>query len=1187
VALGVLAILAIMATSFITLMRLDTRVTRNYVDDQRCELLAHGMLNYFRALLREDLDRTWGRYENRDCGVGFYSRAYSTPDIPEKHIPGFEGHRWGTPVCNDFWFSAPWLEWGAATGNLYAGTSFSYYGTTQQSFAWNDKYGNAHGIIGRYQESVGGYEFDVFLGRSNNNWDSTGRTVASNHVDTSASRAIDDDMDGEANPVYVYGSGTPFYYENTSVSTYYYDRPPFVIFSGPTYYQPGSRMTGESTLAGGLYWMWGVKVGPTHSAYANFNVHGNLDGTASAYLNDMGGLGLKARQAAGERNDTLGFQHLGRIEWKGFTGEYDYTTRGGFPRGFNNVQYAPAAANLERLFQCSQYPGVTYGPGETGPPNVGVDREKARAIIRHRWGADGLPATGHDRWRVGWRRDGASYYKFASPENPLGNDRYFGANEVMEHDHSVDHPGTSAVAAILGDVDWRKLRPHVTMWSTDTILRGKIWPGEGHRFPGDWRHIDILKRVNPNIIGASGPEGLPGEDGELKAKWAVKAPAERTRLYTMLVAAMRFSDTANASQKACQFIASLTDMIDRDHEESYFAAPDGTGWALGVEKHPVINEVVFYSKSLANTANYELFRIRVELYNPMENIPWIPDADETYDISEYTLRIGNNDYRVGSLMRYGIDVNQALGLVDQQPEIGADGMYGDPDDPTLNKQSWSRFAHLGWAGDWPPGLTRAELEAPLTFSLWKPLYGDALLNVGVAPGMVEMVGGRKSICVDKTPAIRLVKPYTSGGPGGTKPIYLGIYRRWDPMNAKVYGTAGTDPKSNVLWCPGQSILTYPTLGRPNTDYPPLDGAASSKYERKFERNFKIVDGDIPSVGWLGELMMMNCAQDGPLTWVHTSPQTPWLGGWSPYRFDSELDTKAKFDLYRPFRPARKYSPTSTEVNPVNLHVLDVFTIWDPSNDGIDNDGDGAVDDDDTGRQNGDKGGPEVRVFGRLDANMISSAVMAMAWPDGKEIREDEAGSFQGKFVRPLSYICSYGRSGRRTNSYYGPWGPFETIGDFMRADRISPFPGSMICGSTWANSSSWEGGSLGLGEFGIARLELDRTTRLPIKGDDDGDGIYDERDERDLIFTWIANHYTTRANLFEVDINVRLCQPPYHPGRKLPYPAYKSQRELARKQLLAILDRSPTLRVNADGTCGFNGPVEVRMLRMTDDLRVY
>ena len=70
IALAILAMLAIMATSFVTLTRLEGRVTANYVNDLRCELLAKGTLNYFKALLREDLDRTWGKYENRDTAVG-------------------------------------------------------------------------------------------------------------------------------------------------------------------------------------------------------------------------------------------------------------------------------------------------------------------------------------------------------------------------------------------------------------------------------------------------------------------------------------------------------------------------------------------------------------------------------------------------------------------------------------------------------------------------------------------------------------------------------------------------------------------------------------------------------------------------------------------------------------------------------------------------------------------------------------------------------------------------------------------------------------------------------------------------------------------------------------------------------------------------------------------------------------
>ena len=1239
--------LAIMATSFITLMRLDTRVTRNYVDDQRCEMLAHGMLNYFKSLLREDLNRTWGKYENRDTGMGYVGYEWRSPgdnvSPPTVRIPGlyqdpdqnagkvYVDDRLAVPVCDDVWFCAPYTSWGTTGGSLYAR---NYGSIPQQSYTWNG------GVVGRYYanykgSSLSGRDYDIWLGRSQNAFADDGRIVEVHHPDA-LPPGIDDDMDGSINPPYwnwvadplAAGGGSwsnSIFNEEGRRSTWYADTPPFVIYSGNTEYQCGSRMTGETMLPGGICWQWGVKVGPTHSGYANFNVHGNVDGASSGYLNAMGGLNLAARRAIDQTDSTVPSEHLGRLEWKGFPTEVEYLYRGGFPHAYNNVLYAPAAASLERLFRRDDYPGYEYINGQGHPPDVGADRAKAREIIRYRWGGgSGIPVNGNSRWRVGWRRDGASYYKFPSPENPMNQDRYFGPNEVMEHDHSVDHPGTSAIARILGDVEWQKLRPYATMWSTDTILRGKIWPGEGYDFPGDWSHIDILKRVNPNIIGASGPEGLSGEDGSLKSKWAAKAPAERRRLFYMLRAALQHTSTPNASQKACQFIASLTDMVDRDQHETYFEAPDHTAWALGVEKQPVINEVVFYSKTLANTADYELFRIRVELYNPMENIPWIPDADEAYDISNYYLKIGEHFYRLGELTRFTDDPNETYpnnnGLIDDagNARIGADGIYAYPGDTVENRKTWSRFAHVGWSKtvNWPPGLTRLELEGRtsiddpfggIRFSLWKPLYGDAAANVPTEPNKVEQTDGKKLICVDKTPIIQLVQSYGPGtgrnGPGGRSTIYLGSYRRWDPMNAHVLtrpvpapGSGelpevkyGEDDECNVLWCEGWNIGQFPTLGKPNVDYPvdagsssyPTIGVSRYEYERKFERNFKIVDGDIPSIGWLGELMMMNCAQDGPLTWVHEKAQEPVRDNyWVRYRYMNELDTKAKFDLYRPFLPAGKYTPTASQMDPANLHILDIFTLWDPSNDGIDNDGDGAVDDDDTGRQAGDKCGPEIRVFGKMDLNMIPAAVMAMPWPDNKGVRDG------GRVTFPVNYVTSTARTSHRSG-YNFYCGPMETIGDLLRADHVSPYPGSYLCGEIWYGGDNWRDGVSPMTEFGITRLRYDEPTRLPIGGDDDGDGIYDERDERDMVFTWVANYFTTRANVFEVDINARICEPYFHPGRKLPFRSYRSKREYARKQLLGILDRSTVLRVNQDGRCDFTGPINVRMLRMSDDLSIY
>ena len=929
-----LAMLAVMATSFMMLMRLDTRITRNYVDDQRCELMAYGVINYFKAVLREDLDRTWGRYENRDTGVGFYSRVYKgdgTPDFVRRQIPGVVENVWGTPVSNDFWFSAPWNTWGQSGGNIYASTSTSYYGVTQQSFAWNDKYGQAYGMVGRYRESSG-YECDAWIGLSANCRDKDGRIVAENYVGGGTLTPIDDDADGVANAEYVYGSGTAFSRENAVMYNSLYDEVPFVMQAGPTGYQPSEKLTRENALPGGLWWRWGVKIGPTHSSYANLNVHGNLDGADSQWLGNMGGLaGVKARRAVDETSDTWDTgnnSHLGRIEWQGFPDFYDA------------VMYHPASVSLERLFHRSGYTGYTNSP--TLVNDLALDRALARKLIRYRWGGNentgsGRPGGGDNR-RVGWRRDGASFFKFPSPENPLGNDRYFGANEVLEHDHTTDNPTTSAVARIL----------------EGSAVRGEC-----------------------------------------------------------------------------------------------------------------------------------------------------------------------------------------------------------------------------------PGIA---------ISLWKPVDNA----VPLASGKVEDIGGRRYLCVDTTQTIRLIQPYGGStgrsGPGGAQTAYLGVYRRWDPMNARIFdgGSYGKADSGNVIWCPGWLMANYHTLGRPNIEYkasaytvPNSTSVYSGKYRRIYERNFKVVDGDLPSIGWLGELMMVNRATDGPLTWVHQSGQDPMINpGSESYfprtGFSNQLDTKAKFDLYRPFAPAGVYDPDTsnqTLVKCKGLHILDCFTVWDPSNDGIDNDGDGAVDDEDTGLQAGDKGGPEVRVFGLLDLNQIPTEVWATVWPDNRVVRGANKSGY------PL-YFAMMMRQTQRESSYSEGIGPFETIGDLIRADSINRYPG------LWLSGSWWGPGAGSLDEAGF--MDSGTSTHR----DDDGDGIYDERDERDMMFTWMANYFTTRDNVFEIDVNTQLCEPPYYPMRggaqvQLPFKAYRSARGYARKQVLGILDRSTCLRVKPDRTCDFTGPVQVRMLRATDDVQVY
>ncbi len=145
---------------------------------------------------------------------------------------------------------------------------------------------------------------------------------------------------------------------------------------------------------------------------------------------------------------------------------------------------------------------------------------------------------------------------------------------------------------------------------------------------------------------------------------------------------------------------------------------------------------------------------------------------------------------------------------------------------------------------------------------------------------------------------------------------------------------------------------------------------------------------------------------------------------------------------------------------------------------------------------------------------------------------------------------------------------------------------------------AWVKGPHSLAEAGFTGFRLGRTwsdeSPDPAEwdGDDDGDGIFDERDERDMLFTWVANHLTTRSNVFHIDLIIDICRPPSYPQydgekRKLPMQAYKSARSITHKQVLGILDRSTCLRILPDGRCEFTGPIDVRMLRFSDDKRVH
>jgi len=239
-------------------------------------------------------------------------------------------------------------------------------------------------------------------------------------------------------------------------------------------------------------------------------------------------------------------------------------------------------------------------------------------------------------------------------------------------------------------------------------------------------------------------------------------------------------------------------------------------------------------------------------------------------------------------------------------------------------------------------------------------------------------------------------------------------------------------------------------------------------------------------------------------------------------------------------------------------------VWDPSNDGIDNDGDGAVDDDDTGLQTGDLLGPEVRIYGLIDINHTGERPLQTLMP-----RNHHPDSYGMLRWGPNN---ERGRPSSEGNTLLAQ-GPRDSIGDLLRMDTLSLGPARGI-GSFGTVPGNWVNNFKYISSYNLYTGSPYRWGYGVYRGqDDDGDGIVDERDERDYLFTQMANFMTTRDSTFTIEVVTQLTEPPYY--QEFPQPTYKVDRVHAEKHLILLVDRSTTLRVAADGSCDFTGPIRI------------
>jgi hypothetical protein len=175
-------------------------------------------------------------------------------------------------------------------------------------------------------------------------------------------------------------------------------------------------------------------------------------------------------------------------------------------------------------------------------------------------------------------------------------------------------------------------------------------------------------------------------------------------------------------------------------------------------------------------------------------------------------------------------------------------------------------------------------------------------------------------------------------------------------------------------------------------------------------------------------------------------------------------------------------------------IPNYFTILDPKNDAIDDDADGAIGTD-TGLQADDIDGPEIQVPGRININTAASSVLA-ALPG------TSAGISFGSWSATIGSVTGSSLINNIINAR-----PISTVGTITTVTGMDYFGSDTI--------------------------------------DNDGDGLVDEKDEKDLIYTAISNLITTHSNVFAVHVTARIVNS-------------DASQTFATRKLVAIVDRSVT-----------------------------
>ncbi|GEM_PF-3054928 len=474
--LGVLALLAIMGTTFVTMTRMESKLNTRYVDDVQCEMLVKGLLEYCRGILADDLDRSMKvvsdnyrypqiahRYENRDAAAPYiYYSGYAnrltglnTDDnvrnldmsIADNFVRGKTrmGVRLGIGPSNDFWMSGRHVT-RELTGS-FRSVLFSGWDRPGQVGSF---YNPVSEVVRMASAMTWGWTERIYILDSDGNkiWNPetndylyterhTTVTVDPNGVGydvwvTLLQNGLDDDSDGIKDP-YVGQAGESS--ERNAWYTFYDTCKSFLTPGDACGYLQGPQFTGDPGFPGGRTWRTALRIGMPTSMYCDINVIGNKELADTAYMDNMDGQGLHAGAPtrAGDVS-TYGENHLGLISFAGYTTDTKLPGSGSTtfkPYLYDPIGYSPLQIDLrEPLY--SGLVGAQNTVTTTIANTLGAKAEDWRkAILSARYNGADRAGNGNTlmeaRLRPGWQADGASHRLLPSPDAPVGNVRYFGA----------------------------------------------------------------------------------------------------------------------------------------------------------------------------------------------------------------------------------------------------------------------------------------------------------------------------------------------------------------------------------------------------------------------------------------------------------------------------------------------------------------------------------------------------------------------------------------------------------------------------------------------------------------------------------------------------------------------------------------------------------------------------------------